>query len=340
MPALVAHTGAGSSTSNNVTTSAIDTSGATLLIVCVNSYQSAAAPTLSDSKSNTWTGLTTYELTAGGRVKFYYCDSPTVGSGHTFTLTGTGDYPAIEVVAFSGTISPAFDVENGKPGGTGGSQPGSVTPSTSSSVIVTDVVIDATGSASSIDSGFTISDEVIYVGGQHFGAALAYKIVSTTSPENPTWTDPNTANEPINIAVFKGIPPTAIGTLTATQDDQTLSSSGNLPITGTLNESQADQTLTSSGSIPIVGGLTVTQDDESLSSAGAVGDTGVLVAAQAANSISSTAKLIVQGYLSIAQADETLSSTGHVPREPNAHNLTDGPTHADFWQIHDFPAWG
>src|SRR4051812_5534959 len=55
--ALVAHAGAGGASSGS-TTSAINPTGANLIVVAVASYTVNAAPTLTDSKGNTWTGLT------------------------------------------------------------------------------------------------------------------------------------------------------------------------------------------------------------------------------------------------------------------------------------------
>ncbi len=67
----------------------IDTTGANLLIFGV-SYLDGSAPTISDSKSNTWTALTATLPSTSGDIRIYYAKNPTVGAGHTFSATGTG----------------------------------------------------------------------------------------------------------------------------------------------------------------------------------------------------------------------------------------------------------
>jgi hypothetical protein len=90
MAAYVNAVGTGSST-GSVTSSAIDTTGATLLRVWVISQQ-AGDPTVSDSKGNTWVkDGSTVQLNAGftANVTCWRATTNTVGSGHTFTAVGT-----------------------------------------------------------------------------------------------------------------------------------------------------------------------------------------------------------------------------------------------------------
>lgn len=198
--ALVANVGAGSATSNNVTTGSIDTTGADLIVIVVSAY--GGAPTLSDSKGNTWTARTSY-----GPIhvcKIYYCASPTVGSGHTFTLTSSTLYPTVNVAAFSGTHATPYDVENGyaevgAPSTTG--QPGSVTPSEDNEVLITGTTHAST--VSSIGSSFTITDNIAYGAGTNIGGAMAYKIQTSAGAENPTWTYGSAQYFTASIATFK-----------------------------------------------------------------------------------------------------------------------------------------
>jgi hypothetical protein len=88
--AFIAGNGAGASANNDtVTTSAIDTSGANLLVAVAAFLNNITAnPTLSDSKSNTWT-LIHSRIHSILEVRIYAAiGSPTVGSGHTITLDG------------------------------------------------------------------------------------------------------------------------------------------------------------------------------------------------------------------------------------------------------------
>lgn len=184
--ALVAHAGAGSSGGGNVTTSAMDTSGASLLVAAVSA--ASGTPGLSDSKGNTWVQMAAEQ---GGKTTMFYVKNPTVGSGHTFSTTmGAGSFGSIAVVAFSGTnTTQNVDQTNGFASGGGTTfQPGSVTPSQNGEVIVTSTAPSSNPSTASIDSGFTITDFISFLSGNHFGIGLAYLVQTTAGVVNPTWT--------------------------------------------------------------------------------------------------------------------------------------------------------
>lgn len=205
--ALVVQTSAGSSDSNTFTTSNIDTTGATLLVVSIVSAATVSAPTLSDNKSNTWTALTT-RTTPGPTVRtiMYYAENPTVGSGHNFTVTGDGKFASINVSAWSGTATASvFDTENGNNGAETGTsiQPGSVTPANNDSLVVTSLSLGVSATPT-INGSFTITSSVDVVGGQHYGCSFAYLIQTTAAAANPTW-DWSPAGGPncAEIAVFK-----------------------------------------------------------------------------------------------------------------------------------------
>jgi hypothetical protein len=190
---------------NSPTTGSLDTTGATLL-VAVCTY--AGSPTgVTDSKGNTWTALTAY-ANSGVTTRIYYVNSntPTVGTGHTFTLNGTGIAAVINVVAFSGTASSPFDLENGANSLSASTiQPGSVTPTANDSIIVTGFSGGNTfGGAATINSGFTITDQSPLTGGVNYGSAAAYLIQGTLAAVNPTWTLGSTvSNIASSVAVFK-----------------------------------------------------------------------------------------------------------------------------------------
>jgi len=122
---------AASTNNNSATTGSVDTTGATFIVIeCNHDNASAVAPT--DSKGNTWTAHTRYKSSAPG-TQFYSCVNPTVGSGHTFTLSSTSNYPSLGVIGFSTATDAAIDQQNGAT--TTGSSTlasGSITPSKSS----------------------------------------------------------------------------------------------------------------------------------------------------------------------------------------------------------------
>ena len=205
--ALVNHVSAKSSAGGSITSSAINNTGATLLVAAMSYYVgSGGSSAISDSSGNTWTPLTLRsDNTANLRLQCYYCANPTVSSSQTFTATSTGSsFPAIAVASFSGvTTSTPFDQENG--GGVAAStthQPGSITPTQSNELIITG--IECNGStANSIDSSYTITDSVAPVGGGNVGVALAYLVQGAASASNPTWTMSASDTAALEIASFK-----------------------------------------------------------------------------------------------------------------------------------------
>lgn len=174
---------------SGATSSAINTTGASLLVVSVSWYQNVPRPALTDSKGNTWVALTEIKFSVTGNV-LYYCKNPTVGSGHTFTLAQSGSYCSGQILAFSGTDTTApFDVENGAsvtrfsvpP------RPGSITPSVDGCVLVVGMSSGDGTSGFSIDGGFTLTDQVPQTSSVCQGAAAAYLVQTSAAAANPTW---------------------------------------------------------------------------------------------------------------------------------------------------------
>jgi hypothetical protein len=202
---VVANVAAGSVGGADVTTGAIDTTGANLLIACVGDFNGAATPT--DSKSNTWNPLTVrINVNSGDAVKLFYAyGSINVGSGHTFTGVSTLA-PSIAVLAVSGALSTdPFDQQNGTTDANGVTTKavGSVTPSEANELITACIGWAAGTSNQSIDSGFTITDNVNYSGGSHMGVALAYLIQGSASAVNPAWSWTTNDSPGTTIATFK-----------------------------------------------------------------------------------------------------------------------------------------
>jgi len=207
---LVAHTAAGSGNAANVTTPAIDTSGANFLIVATGLFSSFVAP--ADSKGNTYSFLTAYSSVLGGFVRLWYCLTPTVGPGHTFSVPGSSvNYPSICAAAFSAAGALMFDVQNGAQA-VGASapiiQPGVVNPGQVNELILTAVVTGLNAdSVSSISTGFVITDLVASSNLFHLGLGMAYQIQTAATPENPTWV--GTGLQAAAIATFRlaSLPP-------------------------------------------------------------------------------------------------------------------------------------
>lgn len=206
--ALVSNVAAQSSTTNTITTGAIDTSGATLLVALVNHYTGGGGGAiLSDSKGNTWVGLTAQSVpTVSTSVRLYYAANPTVGTGHTFTATGTFSFPFVAAQAFSGalTVSP-FDQQNGNTSsGATNLTTGSVTPSENDELLIAGLGFqDAIGTATpTIDLSFTRTNSLDRIV-EGLGGAIAYLVQTTAAAANPTWSWVTSRPACTVIATFK-----------------------------------------------------------------------------------------------------------------------------------------
>lgn len=188
------------------TTTGIDTTGADFIVIGVAWYDAVTAtPTVSDSKGNTWTALTLSSMSLGdGSERLYYCKNPTVGSGHTFSVSGTSIYSPIFVNCFSGGSAAELDQQNtfDYTAGFTSVQPGSLTPAADDSLIITGIHIYSNSSAYGINGGFTAqvqpwSTPVTQGGG------MAYLIQTTATPVNPTWSWTTNSFAALSMAVFR-----------------------------------------------------------------------------------------------------------------------------------------
>ncbi len=192
------------STPNSVTTDDIDTTGANFIVVAA-SYAKAVSVTLTDSKSNTWVPLTARAGPAFAKVQFFYSVTPTVGAGHNFTLTGTGEKATIAAIAYSGvkTSSP-FDVQSGNAAASVDALgAGTVTPSEDDELIICALSKHIPQESVGIDGGFIVGQEIQVEDGQYFGLAVADLVQTTAGAVNPTWSWPTDAEATAVIATFK-----------------------------------------------------------------------------------------------------------------------------------------
>jgi hypothetical protein len=202
---LVAHSVSLGTPSSPVTTPGINTTGASLLVVAISQYNGVSIGSVSDSRSNTWTPLTGKTANSEPYSQLFYCASPLVGAGHTFTLdNGGGIFGVIGVQAWTGGVG-TFDVQNGAINGTPGLslQPGSVTPTVGSSLIVSAISADAGAASFAIDSGFTITDRVDYAGSVNEAFGMAYLVQGAAAAVNPSWSWSSSADAAATIASFK-----------------------------------------------------------------------------------------------------------------------------------------
>jgi len=194
-PVLLSHTLKQSTNSNDATTSAIDTRGASAIFVLA-AVDSSSSEVITDSQSNTWTARTDFNNGAN-HVRLFYCLSPSTNASHTFTVTQTGAKPSICVAAFSGILTAsAFDVEN-----SGGNNTGNVTPTALFDLIVTGLSTTNTlTSPLTVDSTFRLLDSAIGTSNAK-GIGFAYKIQPSQAATSTNW-NANDAARVSNITAF------------------------------------------------------------------------------------------------------------------------------------------
>lgn len=190
--ALVSNTKVTPAGNSGGTSPGINTTGANLIILAVT-WAITHSFTVSDSKGNTYTGLN-IASTAGQNSQLFYCLNPTVGAGHTFTISGAGSLQSMCIEAFSGVkISGAFDQQNTNTNTSAGTtiQTGSVTASAAGCLLVTVHGTNFTdaGGGISIDNSFVLTDYVPLSPGTYYGTGMAYLVQGAASAINPTWTD-------------------------------------------------------------------------------------------------------------------------------------------------------
>ena len=191
----------GAGTQNGVTSSAMDTTGANLIVVSVAAYSSLGS-NLTDSESNTWTALSS-DSNGTSLERIFYCISPTTSSSHTFTFNQSSTYPSIAAIAFSGVS--AFDSENTSTQSSSSTtiQTGSVTPPVDGCLVFAGVCSAQGAIVTAIDSGFTLETAIQHVSAVNMGSGSAYLIQSSASPVNPQITSSSSNYLAASIAVFK-----------------------------------------------------------------------------------------------------------------------------------------
>jgi len=205
--ALVPGANAAAQSSNGTaiaTTSAIDTTGATLLVVSLTTDIQAGIADFSDSKSNTWTALT--DRTGTNTLnRIAYCANPTVGSGHTFSYGNGFDthYWGIAAAGFSGvTTSTPFDQESGTTAtGTTSITAPSFTPTNDNELVVSGLSTWVAATSISGGGGFTVTDVLPAVAGKE-AVGLEYLIQTTKASAAASWSWTSSDNSAVSQAAF------------------------------------------------------------------------------------------------------------------------------------------
>jgi hypothetical protein len=180
------------------TSSAINTTGANLIVGQVTSYSGAG--TFTDSQGNTWQSVYVGGVNTGDEYcQILYAFAPTTSASHTFTTNG--EYSVINVLAFSGSVgSGSYDQRNQNvPGVATINALGSITPSANNSMIIAALSGDNAIGANSINNGTIIGTDGNGINGAGF---IAYYNQATAAAINETWSWTNPVSTAGIVASF------------------------------------------------------------------------------------------------------------------------------------------
>ncbi len=191
--ALLSHAFAVSTAAADATTSAIDTTGATLFVAGLsNIVNFIQASSITDSAGNTWTLGTLFTGSSSRYAAMAYVVNPTTSGTHTFSFLAVNGafFPFIGVAAFTNTPAGAFIAEAAGAEATSGTtvQAGSVSPGANANNLIVAFASGDEYAPISINGGFTTTDTVGKVAGTTAGGGLAYLIQTSATSQNPTWT--------------------------------------------------------------------------------------------------------------------------------------------------------
>lgn len=191
---LLTHTAAGSVASNTVTTTAISTTGATIIAIALADAVSVVPGDLTDSASNVYV-FTPTKAVGSDQITIVLILNPTTSGTHTFTYTQASSFPSIAVACFSGTLGGLQAWTAGSSSSTTTVQPGILTPRQDNALILSAYTNNvSTGSPTfSIDSSFTKTDQIDGAT-TPTAVALAYLVQSAAAAVNPTWTTTASGN--------------------------------------------------------------------------------------------------------------------------------------------------
>jgi hypothetical protein len=194
---------------NTITTSAINTTGADLIVIVALWYDLPMdASGFSDNQTNSYFLSSTSSPVVGSRCAIAYVYAPAVSSSHTFTFNATGGAPTIFVMAFSGALADVIDQQNvSGHSGSGTTSPpqvtGSITPSVNNSLIITGIATVADSGGHTVASPFILSNQANGVSGNSMAGGAAYYIQPTAGAITASWSWSDTAGVATIIASFK-----------------------------------------------------------------------------------------------------------------------------------------
>lgn len=158
-------------------------------------YATGSTPVVADDYNgmggtNTIAAGTPNTASAFETTRIYTIVAPMTGATHAFSLTGTGTFAQICVVAFSGTgTSSAIDqVASGSYSSGSPNAVGSVTPTTTNQLIFVMAGFSGSVSGMGITGGFVTPLFSDFVSSNSYGIAISWLIQTTIAAANPSFT--------------------------------------------------------------------------------------------------------------------------------------------------------
>lgn len=188
---------------STATVSGLNCSGATtyhIIIVAGAPASSIPSATVTDGQSHTYTliptvgGLSTAyveDTTSLGAATHYYVENIVGSASESFSVTA--QYPSIVAVCTAHqAVSSTLDTTHGinSCASLTACTGGAVAPAATGEIVFSDVLwAKTTAGTLTVDSGFTILQTLPLVSTMSFGIGVAYKVVTGTATQNPSWGD-------------------------------------------------------------------------------------------------------------------------------------------------------
>lgn len=183
MGVIIGHISTSTSSTAVVTTPPIDTTGANVIYIVGWSVftVSGTPPGGFDNKGNTYVNVGDPNSTCNGGMVLRRCFNPVVGSGHTFSISGSPSF-STEIAVVAMKVANVGVVVNDRNGNQVNPVQcsASITPAGDDYVYVSAATAGCGWTSMSVDSGFTILETQLHLG-------LAYLTQSIAATINPIW---------------------------------------------------------------------------------------------------------------------------------------------------------
>lgn len=202
-----ANVAAGYSSTSGVTTAGQTTqSSGSILVIGAAWEGDSTPPTISDSKSNSYTLIGSAEQASSypSYGAIWYCENATGGSSHTFTVNKTNSYASIFVLEITGgALSGSLDQENAAASDTSSPVTSGTITTTSANQILIGFTSLSCFAATTITANNSFTKQLEITSTSSWQGALAYRIVSSTGTYEADFTVTSLTSGSGHIASFK-----------------------------------------------------------------------------------------------------------------------------------------